>query len=87
MQKYEKADDVLRHKIAQYSDFSLIKLRGEVLKHIKDPRRVLSVTGVGLGISTSEDHGFLFFHRANALYDTQKYDEAVTYYNLALKNP
>ena len=87
MQKYEKADDVLRHKIAQYSDFSLIKLRVEVLKYIKDPRRVLSVTGVGLGISTSEDHGFLFFHRANALYDTQKYDEAVTYYNLALKNP
>ena len=87
MKKYEQADDVLRRKIAQYSDFSLIKLRVEVLKYIEDPRRILSVTGVGLGLSTSVDHGFLFFHRANALYDTQKYDEAITYYNLALKNP
>ena len=87
MKRYEQADDVLRRKIEQYSDFSLIKLRVEVLKYIKDPRRILSVTGVGLGLSTSEDHGFLFFHRANALYDTQKYDEAITYYNLALKKP
>jgi tetratricopeptide (TPR) repeat protein len=87
LQRYEQADDVLQRKIVQYSDFSLIKLRVEVLKHIKDPRRILSLTGIGLGLSTSEDHGFLFFHRANALYDTQKYDEAVTYYNLALKNP
>ena len=87
MQRYEQADGVLLRKIKQYADFSLIKLRVEVLKHIKDPRRILSVTGVGLGLSTSEDHGFLFFHRANALYDTKKYDEAITYYNLALKNP
>ena len=87
MQRYEQADDILKRKIAKYSDFSLIKLRVEVLKHIKDPRRILSVTGIGLRLSTSEDHGFLFFHRANALFDTQKYDEAVTYYNLALKNP
>ena len=87
MQRYEQADDELQRKIVQYSDFSLIKLRLEVLKHIKDPRRILSVTGIGLGLSTSEDHGFLFFHRANALYDTLKYDEAVIYYNLALKNP
>ena len=87
LQRYEKADDVLRRNIAQYSDFSLIKLRVEVLKHIKDPRRILNVTGIGLGLSTSEDHGFLFFHRANALYDTEKYEEAITYYNLALKNP
>jgi len=87
MKRYEQADDVLRRKIEQFADFSLIKLRVEVLKYIKDPRRILSVTGVGLGLSTSEDHGFLFFHRANALYDTQKYDEAITYYNLALKKP
>jgi len=87
MQRYEQADDVLRHKIAQHPDFSLIKLRVEVLKHIKDPRRILSVTGVGLGLSTSEDQGFLYFHRANALYDTKKYEEADTYFNLALKNP
>ena len=87
MQRYEQADDVLRRKIGVHADFSLIKLRVEVLKHIKDPRRILSVTGVGLGLSTSKDQGFLYFHRANALYDTKKYEEAYTYYTLALKNP
>ena len=84
LKRYEQADDVLRLKIGKFSDFSLIKLRVEVLKHIKDPRRILSVTGVGLSVSTNKDHGFLFFHRANALYDTKKYDEEITYYNLAL---
>ena len=87
MKRYEQADDVLRRSIAQHPDFSLIKLRVEVLKQIKDPLRILNVTGIGLGLSTSEDHGFLYFHRANALYDTKKYEEADTYYNLALKNP
>ena len=87
MQRYEQADDVLRRMIGVHADFSLIKLRVEVLKHIKDPQRILSVTGVGLGLSTSKDQGFLYFHRANALYDTKKYEEAYTYYILALKNP
>ena len=87
MQRYEQADDVLQRKIEENSDFSLIKLRVEVLKYIKDPRRILSVTGVGLELSTSKDQGFLYFHRANALFDTKKYEEANTYYTLALKNP
>ena len=87
MQRYEQADDVLQRMIEENSDFSLIKLRVEVLKYIKDPRRILSVTGVGLGLSTNKDQGFLYFHRANALFDTKKYEEANTYYTLALKNP
>ena len=87
MQRYEQADDVLQRMIEENSDFSLIKLRVEVLKYIKDPRRILSVTGVGLELSTSKDQGFLYFHRANALFDTKKYEEANTYYTLALKNP
>lgn len=87
MQRYEQADDVLRRMIEENSDFSLIKLRVEVLKYIKDPRRILSVTGVGLELSTNKDQGFLYFHRANALFDTKKYEEANTYYTLALKNP
>ncbi len=87
MQRYEQADDVLQRTIEEISDFSLIKLRVEVLKYIKDPRRILSVTGVGLELSTSKDQGFLYFHRANALFDTKKYEEANTYYTLALKNP
>jgi len=87
MQRYEQADDVLQRMIEENSDFSLIKLRVEVLKYIKDPRRILSVTGVGLKLSTSKDQGFLYFHRANALFDTKKYEEANTYYTLALKNP
>jgi len=87
MQRYEQADFVLQRMIEENSDFSLIKLRVEVLKYIKDPRRILSVTGVGLELSTSEDQGFLYFHRANALFDTKKYEEANTYYTLALKNP
>ena len=87
MQRYEQADDVLQRKIEENSDFSLIKLRVEVLKYIKDPRRILSVTGVGLELSTNKDQGFLYFHRANALFDTKKYEEANTYYTLALKNP
>ena len=87
MQRYEQADDVLLRMIEENSDFSLIKLRVEVLKYIKDPRRILSVTGVGLKLSTSKDQGFLYFHRANALFDTKKYEEANTYYTLALKNP
>ena len=87
MQRYEQADDVLQRMIEENSDFSLIKLRVEVLKYIKDPRRILSVTGVGLEFSTSKDQGFLYFHRANALFDTKKYEEANTYYTLALKNP
>jgi len=87
MQRYEQADDVLQRMIEENSDFSLIKLRVEVLKYIKDPRRILSVTGVGLELSTSKDQGFLYFHRANALFDTEKYEEANTYYTLALKNP
>ena len=87
MQRYEQADDVLQRMIEESSDFSLIKLRVEVLKYIKDPRRILSVTGVGLELSTSKDQGFLYFHRANALFDTKKYEEANTYYTLALKNP
>ena len=87
MQRYEQADDVLQRMIEENSDFSLIKLRVEVLKYIKDPRRILSVTGVGLELSTNKDQGFLYFHRANALFDTKKYEEANTYYTLALKNP
>ncbi len=87
MQRYEQADDVLQRMIEESSDFSLIKLRVEVLKYIKDPRRILSVTGVGLELSTNKDQGFLYFHRANALFDTKKYEEANTYYTLALKNP
>ena len=87
MQRYEQADFVLQRMIEENSDFSLIKLRVEVLKYIKDPRRILSVTGVGLELSTSKDQGFLYFHRANALFDTKKYEEANTYYTLALKNP
>ncbi len=87
MQRYEQADDVLQRKIEENSDFSLIKLRVEVLKYIKDPRRILSVTGVGLELSTNKDQGFLYFHRANALFDTKKYEEANTFYTLALKNP
>ena len=87
MQRYEQADDVLQRMIEDSSDFSLIKLRVEVLKYIKDPRRILSVTGVGLELSTNKDQGFLYFHRANALFDTKKYEEANTYYTLALKNP
>jgi len=87
MQRYEQADDVLQRMIEGNSDFSLIKLRVEVLKYIKDPRRILSVTGVGLELSTNKDQGFLYFHRANALFDTKKYEEANTYYTLALKNP
>ena len=87
MQRYEQADVVLQRMIEENSDFSLIKLRVEVLKYIKDPRRILSVTGVGLELSTSKDQGFLYFHRANALFDTKKYEEANTYYTLALKNP
>ena len=87
MQRYEQADDVLQRMIEENSDFSLIKLRVEVLKYIKDPRRILSVTGVGLELSTSKDQGFLYFHRANALFDKKKYEEANTYYTLALKNP
>jgi len=87
MKKFEMADEVLRRRIAFQSDLSLIKLRVEVLKNIKDPRRILNVTGLGLGISTSEDQGFLYFHRANALFDTKKYKEADAYYNLALKKP
>jgi len=87
MQRYEQADYVLQRMIEENSDFSLIKLRVEVLKYIKDPRRILSVTGVGLGLSTNKDQGFLYFHRANALFDTKKYEEANTYYTLALKNP
>ena len=87
MQRYEQADDVLRRWIENSSDFSLIKLRVEVLKFINDPRRILSVTGVGLELSTSKDEGFLYFHRANALFDTKKFEEAKTYYTLALKNP
>ncbi|HHZ86991.1 MAG TPA: tetratricopeptide repeat protein, partial [Candidatus Lambdaproteobacteria bacterium] len=39
MQRYEQADDVLQRMIEENSDFSLIKLRVEVLKYIKDPRR------------------------------------------------
>jgi hypothetical protein len=85
MQRYEQADDVLQRMIEESSDFSLIKLRVEVLKYIKDPRRILSVTGVGLELSTNKDQGFLYFHRANALFDTKKYEEANTYYTLALK--
>ena len=87
LKKFEQADDVLRLRIAAEADLSLIRLRVEVLKHIKDPKRILSVTGEGLGISTSEDEGFLYFHRANALYDIEKFQEAVAYYNLAIKNP
>jgi len=87
LKKFEQADDVLRRRISIQADLSLIKLRVEVLKHIKDPSRILSVTGEGLGISTSEDEGFLYFHRANALYDMGKYQEADAYYNLAIKNP
>jgi len=87
MQRYEQADYVLQRMIEENSDFSLIKLRVEVLKYIKDPRRILSVTSVGLELSTSKDQGFLYFHRANALFDTKKYEEANTYYTLALKNP
>ncbi|MBC8259191.1 MAG: hypothetical protein H8E38_09255 [SAR324 cluster bacterium] len=87
MKKFEQADTVLRMKVAEYSDFSLIKLRVEVLKNIKDPRRILNVTEVGLGLSTSEDQGFLYFHRANALFDSKNIEEAFTYYRLALKNP
>ena len=45
------------------------------------------MTGVGLELSTSKDQGFLYFHRANALFDMKKYEEANTYYTLALKNP
>ncbi len=86
MQRYEQADDVLQRVIEENSDFSLIKLRVEVLKYIKDPRRILNVTGIGLELSTSKDQGFLYFHRANALFDTKKYEEANTYYTLALKN-
>jgi len=87
MQRYEQADDVLQRMIEENSDFSLIKLRVEVLKYIKDPRRILIVTGFGLELSTNKDQGFLYFHRANALFDTKKYEEANTYYTLALKNP
>ncbi len=87
MQRYEQADVVLQRMIEENSDFSLIKLRVEVLKYIKDPRRILSVTGDGLELSTSKDQGFLYFHRANALFDMKKYEEANTYYTLALKNP
>ena len=70
-----------------YADFSLIKLRIEVLKHINDPRRIISVTGLGLGISIREDQGFLFFHQADALYEMKHYEQAYTVYGLALKNP
>ena len=87
MQRYEQADDVLRRSITMHADFSLIKLRIEVLKHINDPRRIIGVTGLGLGISISEDQGFLFFHQADALYEMKQYEQAYTVYNFALKNP
>lgn len=87
MQRYEQADEVLRRSIEGHADFSLIKLRIEVLNHINDPRRILSVTNLGLGLSISEDQGFLFLHRANALYEMKQYAQAYTVYNFALKNP
>jgi len=87
LQRYEQADDVLRRSIKIYASFSLIKLRIEVLKHINDPRRIIDVTGLGLGISISKDQGFLFFHQAESLYEMKQYEQAYTVYNLALKNP
>ena len=87
LKKFEEADDVLKRRISIQSNLSLIRLRVEVLRHINDPKRILSVTGEGLGLSTNEDEGFLFFHRANALYDIKKYQESIAYYNLANKNP
>ncbi len=87
MQRYEQADEVLKRSIEGHSDFSLIKLRIEVLKHINDPIRILSVTNRGLGLSISKDQGFLFLHRANALYEMKHYEQAYTVYKFALVNP
>ena len=66
-----------------HSDFSLIKLRIKVLKQINDPRRIIGVSGLGLGISISEEQGFLFFHQADALYEMKQYEQAFTVYSLA----
>ena len=87
LQRYEQADDVLRRSITMHADFSLIKLRIEVLKHINDSRRIIGVTDLGLGITISEDQGFLLFHQADALYEMKLYEQAYTVYYLALKNP
>ncbi len=87
LRRYEQADNVLRRSIKMYTDFSLIKLRIEVLKYINDPRRIIGVTGLGLGISITEDQGFFFFHQAEALFEMKKYDQAFTVFRLALKNP
>ena len=87
LKRYEQADDVLRRSIKMYADFSLIKLRIDVLKHINDSRRIIGVTGLGLSISMSEDQGFLFFHQAEALYEMKQYEQAFTVYSLALKKP
>ncbi len=87
MEKYEQADELLRYDLKKYPDFKLIKLRVELLKKLGDPKRILDVTGLGLEISTSKNQGFLYFHRANALYETKDYESALTYYHLALKNP
>ncbi|GIT04538.1 MAG: hypothetical protein CM1200mP28_17970 [Deltaproteobacteria bacterium] len=40
-----------------------------------------------MGISISEDQGFLFFHQADALYEMKQFEQAYTVYSLALKNP
>ena len=87
LKRYEQADDVLRRSIKIHTDFSLIKLRIKVLKHINDPRRIIGVTGLGLGISISEDQSFCFFIRQEALYEMKQYEQAFTVYRLALKNP
>ena len=87
LQRYEQADEVLKRSISIHADFSLIKLRIEVLRHINDPRRIIGVTDLGLGISITEDQGFLFFQQAEALYEMKQYDQAFTVYRLALKNP
>ncbi len=87
LQRYEQADEVLKRSISIHADFSLIKLRIEVLRHINDPRRIIGVTDLGLGISITEDQGFLFFQQAEALYEMKQYEQAFTVYSLALKNP
>ena len=87
LQRYEQADEVLKRSILIHADFSLIKLRIEVLRHINDPRRIIGVTDLGLGISITEDQGFLFFQQAEALYEMKQYEQAFTVYSLALKNP
>ena len=69
LQRYEQADEVLKRSISIHTDFSLIKLRIEVLRHINDPRRIIGVTDLGLEISITEDQGFLFFQQAEALYE------------------